>query len=92
MSDVMNPDFKDKSNIKVPEGFPETISISGKVVCPWKSVCVGFRPGAVEQTLCINYDPKRVDFKNADLSCSHWSNPNAVPKKNNRKKVLHRRT
>ena len=85
----MNNDFafKDKKYAKVEEGYPEVISISCKVVCPWNERCLKVMKGTIESGVCVNYEPSNIDFNNTSLKCANWS-PNAVPKKRSTKKVL----
>jgi len=68
--------FKEKSlkqkygNVK--EGFPISISISAKVFCPWFEICKGFKGSFYENHICINYEPKSLDFENTSLLCDNY--------------------
>jgi len=70
--------FKNKKFSKVREGFPISILISAKVFCPWYKCCKGFVQSIYEPSICINYEPKNIDFKNVSLKCINFKKSKGV--------------
>lgn len=64
--------LKDKTQPSAREGFPVTISISCKTMCPWKNDCKGAVDGFNLAAICTNYDPASLDYDEPSLKCKNW--------------------
>jgi hypothetical protein len=64
--------LKEKRYNKVKEGYPVSIAISAKAVCPWLTICKGYVQNIYAEGVCINYEPKSIDFNKESLKCANF--------------------